>query len=996
MDLTQSKKRQRVATQSTADHYSGASFAVNATVLGETMHFLIDTGADVSVLPARFKGKSFPFEITLVSASNAHIPTHGCIATTISIPHLRRNFTARFIVADVKGPILGADFFSEHGLLVDVFNRRLLDSKTNISANLVNVSTSTLALSVVAKPNAELLDLLARHSSVFDIKAPRPTPKVTFHIDNSVIPKPARPYRLSPDKVEAARQEIRREISLGRMQRSESQYASPFFPVKKPDGSWRFVADYTKLNAVTTKDNYSPPRIDDLLSRIPHNCIFSKLDLQKAFFLIPTRVEDRPKTAITTPFGLFEYTVMPMGLKNASQTLQRYIDTTLADSDNTIAYCDDILLFSPRETHLEELDNLLQRLHSAGLVVNRQKSVFMTENVDFLGHHLTSSGFSPPQAKLQGLINYSPPKTLKQLRRFLGVVNFYRKFIPHSSELQLPLTALTHKGTTFVWTEDCQRAFEQLIAEAAKATELTYLSINDRYILASDASGSAVGAALTSQKGPIGFFSAQLNTAERNYSTYDRELTAIFKAVQHFEWLLFGNDFTLRVDHKPLLHMFSHVSSCERRRRQIAYLSTFSFTIEYIPGRENIVADALSRDKILDTIELTAPLNNLSASELRRLQDEDDSLRSIPSDVKSSDSGVWRDSLGRIYVPHSYRQALIKSVHALSHPGILATTRQIQVQYVWPGMRQEVSSYVRGCIGCQSSKVTRHTRPPFKSFGNHAKFSTVHIDFVGPLPSIGNKRFLVTLFDRGSRWFDAHPCAHATAESAVNALLKWVSHFGVPEIIISDRGTHFEAALFKMITEKLGIEKRRVTAYHPIANGAVERQHRRLKQALKARSDNARKTWLKDLPLVLLGLNTAISDDVHLSAAQIVYGRQLAIPNCIFDQNFDLSEYSLPERRFSRSSTFVPRELKTCKYIWLQRGIPASNMQRPYVGPYKVLDRSFEKHTIRIFVNNKLETVAMERVKPAFNISDCNALSKQTSSTTHTPNPTHKTVTFTR
>ena len=977
----------------TVSHCDSTSFAVTATIFNRHLRFLVDTGADVSALPANFKSYAFPLDVKLTAANNTPIRSYGCVATTLSFSNLHRAFKAKFVVADVTTPILGADFFKENRLLIDVNNRKLLDAETKLSINLCHCNTLKTQKNALSTIDPALLDILQSNAAVFDVHAPRPVPSITFTIDNSEVPKAARPYRLSPDKVLAAKHEIQKEIELGRMKRSSSQYASPFFPVRKPDGSWRFVADYTKLNNVTRKDNYSPPRIDDLLSRIPRHCVFTKIDLQKAFFLIPVHEPDQHKTAITTPFGLYEYTVMPMGMKNSAQTLQRYVDTVLSDSPNTIAYCDDILLFTSESEHLPALDNLLQKLHNAGLVVNRQKSQFLMTETVFLGHRLTPSGCSPSEVKLQGLKDYAVPKTLKQVRRFLGMINFYRKFIPHAAQIQQPLTALTHKNVTFLWTEHCQNAFDTLIRLACSAVELAYPSTDDQYTLTTDASGTAVGATLSSQHGPLGFFSRQLTGAELNYSAYDKELLAVFKSVQHFEWLLFGRDFTLCTDHKPLLHMFSKTATVERRRRHIEYLSTFDFHIKHVAGRDNVVADALSRDKALDSIEFSTPFSCVPPTLIRQQQEQDATLRSIPSHTKSISSGVWRDHDGCLLVPSVYRQQLINSVHSLSHTGILSTLRQLQLMYTWPQMRKDISAHINACIACQSSKVTRHTRPPFKSYGAHPKFSAVHIDFVGPLPSVNNKRYLVTLFDRGSRWFDAYPCAHATAESAVNALLKWVSHFGVPELLISDRGTHFEASLFQEAAKRLGIEKRRVTAYHPAANGAVERQHRRLKDALKSRSELASKTWLNNLPLVLLGLNNSISHDSGFSAAQIVYGRQLTIPGCIFDGHYDLADYSLPERSFNRNASFVPAGLRDCKYVWLQRATLTSKLQRPYVGPYKIINRNFENHTAKILINGKTETITMERLKPALIEIDCIHIDN-TSTHPCFSSPPKKTVTF--
>ena len=570
--------------QSSLPHSQPNSFLVNASMNNRNLHFLVDTGAEVSLLPKYFSKFATKYNAELRAANQTLIPSFGLVSTTLSLPKIRRSFSHSFIVADVKTPILGSDFLSKYDLLVDVKRKRLLDNLTNCYQALKPSNTKPISCSVV-NSNHSLLTLLEKHKDIFDINSPKPKPDILFQINTTGVPKPSKPYRLSPDKVKAAKAEIENEVKLGRMVRSKSQYASPFFPVKKPDGSWRFVANYTLLNKHTVKDNYVPPRIEDLLSRIPDGCIFSKIDLQKAFFLIPIDPKDQHKTAVTTPFGLYEYTVMPMGLKNATQTLQRYVDTVLTGRTDVIAYCDDILLFSSPENHLQSLDSLLNSLFQAGLVVNRKKSEFCLNETKFLGHFLNSDGYRPSTEKIDSIKSFPEPSNLKQLRRFLGMINFYRKFIPNVANLQLPLTKLLRKNVDFVWTEECSSSFNSLKDSLSNSMKLIYPMPGDKFVLTTDASSVAVGASLSCERGPLSLFSKTLNEAQSKYSAYDRELLGIFLAVKHFEWLLFGCDFIVRTDHKPLIYLFNTIATNDRRRRIIDYLSTFSFKIEYIKGK---------------------------------------------------------------------------------------------------------------------------------------------------------------------------------------------------------------------------------------------------------------------------------------------------------------------------------------------------------------------------------------------------------------------------
>lgn len=955
---------------SAESHCSKPSFTVDAIIFNRPIRFLIDTGADVSLLPPAFTSKAVPSSLTLTAANNTKISVFGALTTTVSFPQLRRCFEVEFTVADVKTPILGADFFNRRALLIDVKRRRLVDPKTCLSITVVEEAHPTPHIHATKSSGDSIDTVLIKNSVVFDASAMRPTPPIEMKIETTSVPPPAKAYRLSPDKVLAAKTEVEKEVRLGRMVRSSSNYASPFFPVKKADGSWRFVADYTKLNAVTIKDNYTPPRIDDLLARVPPNCVFSKLDLEKAFFQIPLRESDQPKSAVITPFGLYQYTVMPMGLKNASQTLQRYVDTTLSGGSNTIAYCDDILLFTSPQDHADSLDLLLQKLHNAGLVVNRSKSVFNVTEIQFLGHILSAEGIRPSEERLMGIRNFKVPQNVRQVRRFLGMINFYRKFIPRASLIQSPLTALTRKEATFNWTSECQVAFDRLRQLTMEASQIVYPALNDKYVLTTDASGTAVGAVLSCERGPIGFYSQQFKGPELNYSAYDRELTAVFKAVTHFEWLLFGQQFKVRTDHKPLIHMFSTTSKCERRRRQLEFLSTFDLSIEHVAGKDNIVADALSRDKSVDTIQLNPCFITMPKETILEEQESDSAIHDLPATYKSKESGLWRDHHGRLLVPAKYTKSLIDAVHSISHTNKDSTLSQIQLNYTWPGMRKQVHEQVQNCTDCQSAKVTRHVKPPYKNLGTHPKFAAIHVDFVGPLPSNEGKKYLLTIFDRATRWFSAYPTSTSSSEAAASCLVRWISIFGVPEILISDRGAHFEAQLFQEVSRKLGIEKRRTSAYHPSANGAVERQHRRLKEALRAKSENAPRNWLRNLPLVLLGLRNAISEDTGVSAAQSTFGRQLNIPGCIFEGEMDVLQEKLPPRMHRRSNPHVPDSLSTCTHVWILKPGMRPSLTRPYEGPFRVLSRNLQSNYFVVNVKGIEETIPMERLKPAWTVQN--------------------------
>ena len=419
-------------------------------------------------------------------------------------------------------------------------------------------------------------------------------------------------------------------------------------------------------------------------------------------------------------------------------------------------------------------------------------------------------------------------------------------------------------------------------------------------------------------------------------------MLAVFYAVEHFEWLLFGRQFTLQVDHKPLIFMFQNVSKLARRRRQIQYLSTFDINIQYIPGKDNIVADALSRHNIIDTINLNNTFHNLNDKQICNLQRESMNEENVNTNNFSDASGILRNHYGQIYVPQQFRQQIVDSTHQISHSNYQSCYQQLHRNYVWPKMRKYIMNIVQHCTSCQSSKITKHVKPPFTKFEKCNQFDYIHIDFVGPLPCCKNKRYLFTVMDRATRWFFAYPTSTCSSQAAADKLMDWIAVHGVPNVILSDRGTHFESSLFRELTSNLGLEKRSTTAYHPQSNGAIERQHRRLKDSLKAKVDDVGNKWVQCLPLILLGLNNSISKDTNQSAAMAVFHRQLSIPGVIFDNKYDLSNLSTPPRSFSNKHEFVPPALHTCTHVWLQKPGIIKSLDRPYKGPYKVISRNFQ------------------------------------------------------
>ena len=617
---------------------SSASFTNNDLLYvhdGTTkQRWLIDGGAVLSIMPPtaaqRLKG---PTSNHLQAANGTRIKCYGVNNVQIHLSDRKVNFPVT--VADVKQNILGADFLAQSylapnhrdGTLIDLKNMSVLRADFAKGDEPIRVNHISQANS----PYYKLLDEKHPNLSNPTFRVKEVDHGVHHHIPTEGHPVQARARKLDPEKLSVAKAEIDKLVELGVCERGKSEWSSPLLVTtkpcnspctcdqQKPCGGWRVCGDYRRLNNMTTTDRYPVKNLQDFNADLRGKKIFSKVDLLKGYHQIPVNPKDVKKTAVITPFGLFLFPRCPFGLKNAGQDFQRLMDRILGDVPHTFVYLDDILIASDSmEQHLEDLERVFNILEDNGLVVNRKKCILGASSIEFLGHLVDANGIRPLPEKVEAIKKVAPPTTIKELQRFLGMVNYYRRFIRQAAHhLFFLFECLGNKPKKLQWDKNMELSFDAIKTALSNAAMLAHPDSKLPLAITSDASDVAIGAVLE-QRGPKGweplaFFSKKLSTSQQKWPPYDRELHAAHKAVRHFKHMVEGRPFTIYTDHQSLVPSMAKKTEAQtaRQQNQLSEISEYTTDIRYLQGKSNVVADALSRPNGPEGVKDSLTVSNI-------------------------------------------------------------------------------------------------------------------------------------------------------------------------------------------------------------------------------------------------------------------------------------------------------------------------------------------------------------------------------------------------
>ncbi|KAL4325224.1 hypothetical protein GQ457_11G000740 [Hibiscus cannabinus] len=676
------------------------------------------------------------------------------------------------------------------------------------------------------------------------------------------------------------------------IRRSSSPFSSPVVLVKKKDGSWRFCVDYRALNAITIKDKFPIPTAEELFDELGGAQFFSKLDLLAGYHQIRVCPEDVHKTAFRTHEGHYEFLVMPFGLKNAPSTFQSTMNQNFQPylRQCVLVFLDDILVFSKSwSEHLDHLRRVLQILRDNGLVAKKSKCTFGQEAVEYLGHVVTRHGLTVDPNKVTAIQGWPVPRNVKEVRGFLGLVGYYRRFIKGFSTIAAPLSDLLKKNENFEWSQLAQEAFAQLKARLCTAPVLALPCFEKEFVIETDASGVGIGAVLIQENKPLAYFSQKLSGRMQGASTYHREMFAITQAMSRWRQYLLGRKFVIITDQKSLRELTQQTIQTPEQQHWLSKLIGYEFEIQYRPGKLNTVADALSRES--STMFMALSRTTLGVIEnLKRASEIDKELRALKMQIQEGNLSsseykiqglvLYKD---RIVIPNEsvLKFLLLKEFHSSTmggHAGIFRTWHRLSANFYWKGMRTDVQKFVRECQVCQRMKAESLTPAGLLQplpIPNQV-FEDISIDFITGWPKSNGKEAILVVVDRLTKYghFFSLP-RHYDSKFIARVLLQGVIKLhGIPRSMVSDRDRIFLSEIWTELARLQGTQLCMSTSYHPQSDGQTEALNRCLEMYLRCLTGDEPNKWENWLAWAEYWYNTAFQVSAGMTPFKALYGRE--------------------------------------------------------------------------------------------------------------------------
>eukprot|EP00731_Ephydatia_muelleri_P027663 Em0019g536a len=706
------------------------------------------------------------------------------------------------------------------------------------------------------KEKEQLYVLLQEYADVFCFRSNElgRTSVLRHHINiENASPIHQLPRRVPQARREEVRRLLREMLDNGVIEPSDSSWSSPVVLAKKKDGSLRFCVDYRKVNAVTRKDAYPLPRVDDTLDTLGGSKFFTTLDLASGYWQVEVATEDRPKTAFVTPEGLFQF--------------------------------------------------------KSGLKLNPTKCKLCQQQVTFLGHIVSTQGISTDPEKVEVIAKWPTPQSKRDVQQFLGLANYYRRFIKDFGVIAKPLNRLTEKNTTFEWSTTCQRAFENLRNCLVEPPVLAYPNYTRDFLLDTDASNCGIGAVLSQvddsgAERVICYASRSLSRQEQRYCVTRRELLAVVEFTQHFRHYLLGRKFILRTDHGSLVWLRNFKEPEGQLARWLECLEEYNFTVVHRKGSQHNNADALSRlpcrqcgrdshttensDVTLPEVMgvvTSSPFQTYSTEEMRKLQMEDTIIGPVFAAVKSGRRPL-ADQMTKLQLvlPYSLHCEVLKELHEGAVGGHLGESKmlgRLKERFYWPSCSEAVSDWCKSCIKCATRKTTvPKPRAGLQTIRAGYPMQIVCVDIMGPLPETERgSKYVLVVADYYTKWVEVYGIPNQEATTvAVKLVDEMFCRFSPPEQLHSDQGCQFESQLIKEICNLLHIRKSHTTPYRPQGNGMVERFNRTLLDMLATVVGDHPSDWEMYIRKLCFAYNTSTHSSTGFTPFYLMFGRQASIP----------------------------------------------------------------------------------------------------------------------
>lgn len=796
-----------------------------------------------------------PCNIRLRVYNNEIITPMGCISVEVNES---LNLTL-YIFVNAGPPIVGRDWLESLGILNNIINHVELD--------------------------VEPIKLFEKYKSVFSDTIG------TYHREVSLKMKPeSRPIFFKPRPLpfsmkEKVSTEIDKLVKEGVLVEVESSdWATPIVAIPKTNGRVRICGDYkVTLNQNLIVDKHPVPRINDLISSISGST-FAKLDMAEAYLQIPLCKESQLLTTISTFRGLYSYTKLPYGISSAPGLFIREIERLFVGMPGVIVYFDDIFISATDNKELtQRIEKVLEKLASVGLTLNKDKCLLYQDSIDFLGYTISKNGVSIPKHRISAIRDMKCPKNLSELRAYLGMVTFYSKFIKNMSKLASPLYHLLKKNTPFKWTKIQNKAFSDIKEAIINSCTLSHYDPDCQLVVNTDASAMGIAGVLSQVKDhkivPLAFCSKTLNKAEAKYSVLHKEALAIVFTIKYFHQYLYGQNFILNCDHKPLISIFGEkkaipIMSAQRLQRYAVFLQGYNYVIKYIKGNQNVNADALSRlpvesDSNVQVLDddyigeenfhlnfVLEEIDSISDLEIVTETQKDNVLRNVyqfilsnkwpEKEVISCELKPYYDRRNelsvangfilwghKLIIPTNCRTYLLRELHS-THMGIVKTKSIARGFLWWPGLDSDIEGMTKTCESCiehggNPSQSPLNCWPAPKGPGKR-----VHIDFFGPW----NNMMFVVILDAYSKWLFVKKMNDITSSTTIQILREYFSNWGIPEKLVSDNGSSFCSEEMESFLLKNGIVHIKTAPYHPSSNGAAENVVKTTKNFLKRSETN--------------------------------------------------------------------------------------------------------------------------------------------------------------